>query len=127
MTDSMTHYAEAERLLAEAAPPSYVVTVPDNTSMESLDKIKAVLAERGMAGALVGSESVRIDATPVLLAALTHAVLAMADADANVKLSLNPQSIRRVGEVLRAGHLDLIAEQVEAQMPANNQPTTERQ
>jgi len=35
-----------------------------------------------------------------------------------LKLCLNEQSIRRVAEVLRAAHLDLIAEQVEAQIPA---------
>lgn len=74
------HYAEAERLLELARVPSYIVTVPDRTPMNALDRIKDVLAERGMDSTLIGTESVRIDVTPFLLAAQVHATLALAAA-----------------------------------------------
>lgn len=74
------HYAEAERLLDLARVPSYIVTLPDRTPMEAVDQIKNVLAERGMDQSLIGTESVRIDVTPFLLAAQVHATLALAAA-----------------------------------------------
>lgn len=45
--------------------------------MEALDQIKDALAERGMDNTLIAAESVRIDATPLLLAAQVHATLAL--------------------------------------------------
>lgn len=74
------HYAEAERLLEKARMPSYVVTLPDNTPVNAVDRIRDVLVERGMDETLIGTESVRIDVTPFLLAAQVHATLALAAA-----------------------------------------------
>jgi hypothetical protein len=71
------HFAEAERLLEKAKVP-YIVTLPDNMPMDSVHRIQTRLTEWGMDDALVGSESVRIDLTPVLLAAQVHATLALA-------------------------------------------------
>jgi hypothetical protein len=75
------HYAEAERLL-ELARVSYVVTLPDTTSAQDVDRIKATLADRGLDEALIASESIRIDVTPMLLAAQVHATLALSAATA---------------------------------------------
>ena len=70
------HYAEAERLLALAVVPSGVVTMPDRSSMEDVDRVKKVMQERGLGDVVVASESIRIDITPILLAAQVHATLA---------------------------------------------------
>lgn len=77
------HFAEAERLLEKAAVPSYIVTLPDNTPADSVRRIQDRLTEQGMDKAVIRTESVRIDVTPVLLAAQVHATLALASATAD--------------------------------------------
>lgn len=76
MATGPEHYAEAERLLDKARVP-YVVTLPDCTSKSAVDQIKSLLTNLGMDETLIGTESVRIDVTPILLAAQAHATLAL--------------------------------------------------
>src|SRR4051812_13841391 len=76
MATGPEHYAEAERLLEKAHVP-YIVTLPDHTSARAVGQIKALLTDLGMDESLIGTESVRIDVTPILLAAQVHATLAL--------------------------------------------------
>ena len=72
------HYYEAERLLELAATPGYLVTLPDNVTAETAERIEQELSERGLTNAIVHPESIKIDPSGLLAAAQVHATLAVA-------------------------------------------------
>jgi hypothetical protein len=72
------HYREAERLLKLAAVPAYLVTLPDNVTAETAERIEQELYARGLTNAIVHPESIKIDPSGLLAAAQVHATLALA-------------------------------------------------
>jgi len=75
------HYREAERLLAEAEQTPVIVTAPDTITQEQADTLEEALKARfgNLRDMMIMPESIKVDATGILLAAQVHATLALAD------------------------------------------------
>jgi len=74
------HYSEAERLLEQAASLT-VITVPEHVTKVEAEEIAERFQKTTGARPVVAAGRVHVDASSVLLAALTHAVLAQGVGD----------------------------------------------
>jgi hypothetical protein len=72
------HFEEAERLLAIAGEVHVIATLPTGLATEGIDAVREKLKARGIPDPLAVSDNMRVDVTPVLLAAQVHATLALA-------------------------------------------------